>query len=52
MHKGKLIARPKYITGSSSSSDDENNVSLAIDQEETHEARASTHDAASSSVVP
>jgi len=39
------------ITASSSSSDNDNNVSLGVDQEETLEARALTHDAASLSAV-
>jgi hypothetical protein len=50
MHREKSTARCEHmIAASSSSSDDDNNVSLDADQEEAH---ASTHDVASSSVVP
>jgi hypothetical protein len=50
MHKEKSIARCEHmIVASSSSSDEDNNLSLDADQEEAH---ASTHDVASSSVIP
>jgi hypothetical protein len=53
MYRRKSSARHEHmITASYSSSDDDNNVSLGADQEETLETHTSTHDTASSSAVP
>jgi hypothetical protein len=49
MHREKSTALCEHMIAASSSSSDDDNVSLDADQEEAH---ASTHDVASSSVVP
>jgi len=53
MPRGKSIERREHrIVASSSSSDNDNHESLDANQEEAPKAHASTHDAASSSVMP
>jgi len=49
MHREKSIACHDHMIAASSSSCDDDNVSLGVDQEE---AFALTHDAASSSAIP
>jgi hypothetical protein len=51
MHREKSIAHHGHKIANSSSSDDENNVSLDANQEDAPEAHVSTHDAASSSAM-
>jgi hypothetical protein len=51
MHRGKSIAHCKQRITTSSSSNDDDNMSLGADQEKTPEAHASTHNATSSSAV-
>ena len=49
MHRGKSTARCEHMIAASSSCNNDDNMSLGADQEEVP---ASTHDAASSSVIP